>query len=413
MRRQGASLAIAGLLTLAATPASAEDLPSDLAIGPHIAAERAPLTGSPSDAVDRTAADTRIVGGSPASIANFPWQVAIDFSPAVRPGQDAYQRQFCGGTLVAPTVVISAAHCFFDEATGTFTPASLYTAISGRTVLTSGEGQEIPFASYFFLTNPSTGQPLYNPQTSDFDVVWIILSSPSASGPVLIAGADETSSWTPGKPALISGWGSTVEGPPQSFPDDLRSAQTQIVDDQACVNAYLAGSVPINPQTMVCAGLPGGGVDTCQGDSGGPLVVAAPLGGAFRLVGDTSFGIGCGRAEFPGVYGRVAADPMRSALRAGIQSTAGVDVVGDSFTPTVSFGKKPKKKTTKRKARFTFAASEPTSFTCKLDKKKAKSCASPAKFKVGLGRHRIQIVATDTAAKTDTLKYGWKVLPRK
>jgi Ca2+-binding RTX toxin-like protein len=70
-----------------------------------------------------------------------------------------------------------------------------------------------------------------------------------------------------------------------------------------------------------------GGQDTCQGDSGGPLVT--PIGGgALRLIGDTSFGLDCGTPNFPGVYGRVAEHPMCSALQEGIQTVAGVNVVG-------------------------------------------------------------------------------------
>ena len=79
----------------------------------------------------------------------------------------------------------------------------------------------------------------------------------------------------------------------------------QIIGDDFCGGPGSYGH-GVQPGAMLCAGVPAGGVDTCQGDSGGPLVV--PVSGAqtFRLVGDTSFGIGCARAQFPGVYGRLA-----------------------------------------------------------------------------------------------------------
>jgi hypothetical protein len=99
-----------------------------------------------------------------------------------------------------------------------------------------------------------------------------------------------------------------------------------MIADATCGSGQVYGSEFV-PETMVCAGFLQGGVDACAGDSGGPLVVPL-LGGGFRLVGDTSWGFGCAQPNAPGVYGRLADDPLRSALAAGIQDVAGVDVLG-------------------------------------------------------------------------------------
>jgi secreted trypsin-like serine protease len=86
--------------------------------------------------------------------------------------------------------------------------------------------------------------------------------------------------------------------------NDLREATVPVVSDLDCMLAY--GSLYISPALNLCAGdMVRGGVDTCQGDSGGPLLV--PNGTSFLLAGITSWGIGCGQAEYPGVYTEVAA----------------------------------------------------------------------------------------------------------
>ena len=62
--------------------------------------------------------------------------------------------------------------------------------------------------------------------------------------------------------------------------------------------------VTIHPGTQICAG--DGFIDSCQGDSGGPLVRYGSTGQPVQ-VGIVSWGLGCGRAESPGIYTRVAA----------------------------------------------------------------------------------------------------------
>jgi hypothetical protein len=378
------------------------------------------------------AADDKIVGGATTTVQRYPWQVAVAFNDAITPG-DGYDRQFCGGTLVAPTIVITAAHCTFDfpVATGGFNPANRFEVFTGRTTLSSSEGQAIDVAELYYFEgtpgapvlqpqssdpDPTSGQ-LYNPNTSEWDAVFFRLAAPSTTGTAIkIAGPEETALWTPGQPALISGWGDLAEGA-GLFPDQLYAAQISMLSDADC-GAYGAGFVA---STMLCAGVVAGGIDTCQGDSGGPLVVQAFQRGravnTVRLVGDTSFGLGCARAGFPGVYGRLAADPMRSAFRNGIQQVAGVDVVGsgalvpETTPPTTEIGKHPKKKTTKRKARFTFSANEDSSYQCKLDKGKFKACSSPYKKRVSAKRHKFQVQATDVQGNVGAVdKFKWRVL---
>jgi hypothetical protein len=177
---------------------------------------------------------------------------------------------------------------------------------------------------------------------------------------------------------------------------------------------------------MVCAGIyPAGGKDTCQGDSGGPLVV--PIGGGvYRLVGDTSFGDGCALPLKPGVYGRVADDPMRSALTTGIPFAAtGAQTADaptaptpppppDSTAPETTITKHPKKRGTKRRAKFAFEADEPATFQCSVDGKPFKDCASPFRKRVSRKRHKFAVRAVDSAENVDATpaKFRWKVKRR-
>jgi Trypsin len=415
---------VAAVLGLSAAPASAASPP-----GPEVypgvflaeASEVADADAPPADSgPDWPTRSPRIVGGDATTIAEWPWQVAVTQNPAIYPG-NGFQRQFCGGSLVNldPAVVITAAHCTYEVfGSSGFDDPSNFASITGRTTLSnSAQGQEIAWSNYFVLTN-AAGNPLYNPSTSEWDVVFATLASPSPSTnstAIKIAGADEAGFWAPGdENAFATGWGTLVSGGigPFGKQDTLREVQIDMIADTTCGSATSYGT-GFRRETMVCAGEIAGGQDTCQGDSGGPLVV--PIGGgAFRLVGDTSFGNGCALPNFPGVYGRVAQDPMCTALQSGIQAQAGVNVVGspgscapagDSAPPDTLITKGPKKKTKKRRARFEFTSTEPGStFQCQVDGGRGKAftpCTSPTTVRVKKGRHSFQVVATDASGNSD------------
>ncbi len=281
----------------------------------------APGSGG-SDNVGDTAG---IVGGNSVSIEQFPWQVAIAASPTVS-NADPFQRQACGGTLLTPTIVLTAAHCVANQKGRFREPPSNFSVISGRTVLTSRDGLETTISDYQYFVDEN-GRQLYDPRNNAWDVVLFMLPEPALGTPIQIAGADEAAAWAPGTDALVSGWGSTVggQGP---YPDDLRAATIDIFSDRFCTRAN-----PSADPTSFCAGIRSGARDTCAGDSGGPLV-ATLASGEKRLVGATSYGPDpCGQPNRPGFYTRLADEPIRSSVQAAVQNLAGVDVVGSGGTP--------------------------------------------------------------------------------
>lgn len=385
--------------------------------------------------------DPRVVGGAPTTIAEYPWQVALAFDDDLSPA-GGLDRQFCGGTLVAPTIVITAGHCLFDllpPAGGGFDAATNFEVFTGRTNLSSSEGQAIDVAELYYFEgsssspvaraqstdpDPATGH-LYDPVTSEWDVAFLRLEAPSTTGtPIRIAGPDETATWAPGQPALISGWGDLAFAATDR-PDQLHAATVEMLDDATCGAPGVYGPddpLTFYPETQVCAGIfPEGGIDTCQGDSGGPLVVRVFEPGRglhdHRLVGDTSFGLGCALPGFPGVYGRVAADPLRSALRDAIEQVAGIDVVGsgavvaDLDPPQTRITRHPPRTGDERMVGFRFEADEAASFECKLDRNRFRPCHSPYRRNVGRRPHRFKVRAIDRQGNVDPSadRFKWKV----
>jgi trypsin len=265
---------------------------------------------APATARGQGAPQAKIVGGSETTISQYPWQAALVFSPAKRPGDNAHERQFCGGSLVTSRIVITAAHCVYGMGAGEID------VVLGRTTLSSGEGQEIPAQALSAQSNYNH-PPLTSDAAPRYDVGYVLLAQPSGQTRIQIANPAEANLWEAGATEKISGWGCTSEPIILncSTSDTLRDATVPIVGDSACGSGSMYGG-DFDQTTMVCAGFPGGGVDTCNGDSGGPL--QAPTGGGYRLVGITSWGDGCARPNAPGVYARVAGPTIRPLVGADV-----------------------------------------------------------------------------------------------
>lgn len=266
-----------------------------------------------------------VIGGSDAAPGEFPSVAEIQFGA---PGIVWFG---CTGTLIDPTHVLSAGHCSsitkgasqgLVSSPVAWPPESIAVWIGSNK---TGEGEQETVSS---VSIP----PEYLGLTDRNDISILTLAEPATLAPTQVAAGSERSIWDPGTLATIAGWGVTEEDAEEG-PDTLQTAQVPITTDEYCADAYSSeDGWDFDPETMVCAGYPEGGIDTCYGDSGGPLFADAAAG-VRRVVGVTSFGNGCAEPGYPGVYARVA----DTKLRTWVESVA-PDGVADGSTTTSTGG---------------------------------------------------------------------------
>lgn len=235
------------------------------------------VDSSSKDALTKQRGIGRIVGGQPAEEGRYPYMATL----VARSGD-----LVCGGTLIAPSYVLSAAHC-------------------------SGYASKVYIGRYK-LNDPSGSQTIdikreivfrrYNPRTDDGDYMLIQLAE-KVNGVTFpsLSTLRYTSDFASNTVLTTIGWGAIYAGGPNS--NTLLEVDVNYVPQTTCENLYSTFNYPVT-NTMICAGGIGD-KDSCQGDSGGPLFVQGTDANQDVQVGITSWGVGCADG-YPGVYARIS-----------------------------------------------------------------------------------------------------------
>lgn len=187
----------------------------------------------------------RIVGGSPAAVNRYPYLVALiqTYSPTV-------MYQLCGGVLIAPDVVLTAAHC----------APKVNTVQIGRYDLTDWSAS---FESFTIVQ--SITHPLFNKVNYLYDYALLKLSGTSTYAYAQLN--NDPSLPAVGSFVHVIGWGATQSGGLSSnIPNEVA---IQCMANDQCKSDYTSEQIT---DTMLCASSPG--MDACQGDSGKSLFAA-------------------------------------------------------------------------------------------------------------------------------------------
>ncbi|XP_043927820.1 coagulation factor VII-like [Protopterus annectens] len=230
----------------------------------------------------QAAREGRIVGGTECPKGECPWQALLTYKGA----------PFCGGILVSPKWVITAAHCLVQK-----DKKNLHVILGEHNVNTL-DGSEVTSKVVDYILHEK-----YVKATSDNDIALLRLQKavnytqfivpiclPEVQFAVKVLSSVKLST--------VSGWGRLTENGPTAA--ILQRVEIQRVKTQECIEISKMNVT----ENMFCAGFKEGKQDSCKGDSGGPH--ASKYKNTWFLTGVVSFGEGCARQNKYGIYSRLS-----------------------------------------------------------------------------------------------------------
>ncbi len=280
-----------------------------------------------------------IIGGEEAVPGAWPWVAALVQAERA----DAFQGQFCAGSLIARDWVLTAAHCTyrpdedFSQPDGvSFVPLAPgdIDIVLGRHELSASNGERIDVRRII-------RHPIYDERNFNFDVALLQLARPSTQPPIALNRTNDPvyrEREAAGALSTVVGWGvqAFADFTPL-FPDGLRQVTLPVVSTSACRDAYGLFTESIT-DNMLCTGFNDAERSACNGDSGGPTMVYDEANAQWIQIGVVSWGRGgCAVPEAYSVFARVSFfDEWISTQASALAAPAITPTPTATFTPTAT-----------------------------------------------------------------------------